>query len=423
MQITAIQCYEIIASGGYPSIEVKVTVEDGSVGLASVPYGASAGSHEASVLVDGDQARYNGKGMLQAIRNVHEEIAPHLLGLDANNQKLIDKTMIELDGTPQKSRLGGNAILAVSVATARAAANSQKKPLYLHLRDTFQTGATFEVLPQPMAVVIEGGKHADHSTDLQEYCFSVLKQGYRTESVRIMLECYHALAKILQENNLSTNVGNEGAFAPSGITTNEAPFSYMLQAIERAGYQAGVDVGFSIDAAANEFYKDGMYHFALENRTLSPTEVIEYFQTLLEKYPIVTLEDPLHEDDWASWQVCKQMCDAHHVPLIGDDVTVTSVERLQKAIELQAISSILIKLNQIGSVSETIETCMLAKQHGMSTIPSHRGGGETNDTALVDLAVAVGAIYIKVGPTRGERVAKYNRLLEIERELHIQKHG
>jgi len=418
MQISAIHAYEIIASGGYPSLEVAVTLDDGSMGVASVPYGASAGSHEASVLVDGDSTRYNGKGMLNAIRNVHEEIAPHLLGLDATNQKLIDRTMIDLDGTPQKTKLGGNAILAVSLATARAAAQHLKKPLYLHIRDYYQTGADFAVLPQPMAVVIEGGKHADHSTDLQEYCFSVLKQGSRMESLRILLECYHALEKILQQNNLSTNVGNEGAFAPSGLTSNEAPFAYMLQAIEHAGYVPGRDVGFSIDAAASEFYSDGVYHLKIENRALSSTEVIDYMQTWLEKYPIVTLEDPLHEDDWSAWTSCKQLCDQKKVLLVGDDLTVTNKERLQKAIDTQAISSILIKLNQIGSLSETVETCLLAKAHGMSVIPSHRGGGETNDTAMIDLAVAVGAVFIKVGPTRGERVAKYNRLLEIEREIN-----
>jgi enolase len=417
MQISAIHAYEIIASGGYPSVEAQVTLDDGSVGVASVPYGASAGSHEAAVLVDGDTTRYNGKGMLTAIRTIHQDIAPQLLGMDASNQKLIDQTMIELDGTAQKSKLGGNAILAVSLASARAAAASLKKPLYLYIRDYFQTGVDFSQLPQPMAVVIEGGKHADNSTDLQEYCFSVLKQGTRAESMRILLECYHALEKILKENKLSTNVGNEGAFAPNGISSNEAPFVYMLQAIERAGYTPGSDIGFSIDAAASEFFREGKYVLQIENRALSSAEVIEYFRSWLNKYPIVTLEDPLHEDDCNNWSEAKRMCDEHKVLLVGDDLTVTSAERLQKAIDSQAISSILIKLNQIGSLSETVATCMLAQTHGMSVIPSHRGGGETNDTAMIDLAVAVGGKFIKVGPTRGERVAKYNLLLEIEREL------
>lgn len=417
MTIKKIHAYEIIASGGYPSIEVQVLLETGEVGTASVPYGASAGSHEASVLTDGDAKRYNGKGMLTAIRNIHEQIAPHLLDMDVLNQKIIDQTMIGLDGTPQKSKLGGNAILAVSLACARAAAAAEHKPLYKYIADTFQTKVNFETLPQPMAVVIEGGKHADNSTNLQEYCFSVLASQNRAESVRMMLECYHALEKVLKSHNLSTNVGNEGAFAPEGITSNEAPFGYMMEAIQKAGYEAGKNIGFSIDAAASEFYEFGSYNLSVENRMLSAAELTSYFETWYQKYPIVTMEDPLHEDDWENWVLFKQMSDKYKIPVVGDDLTVTSIARLQKAIDLNAISSILIKLNQIGTLTETVDCCMLAKKHGMQTIPSHRGGGETNDTALVDLAVAVDASFIKVGPSRGERVVKYNRLLEIEREL------
>ena len=420
MQIQSITAYEIIASGGYPSIEVQVILDSGEVGTASVPYGASAGSHEASVLTDGDSTRYNGKGMQKAIHNIYQEIAPHLLGMDADEQRKIDETMIGLDGTLQKSKLGGNAILAVSLACARAAAAAHKKPLYKYIADEFQTGATFSNLPQPMAVVIEGGKHADNSTDLQEYCLSILSAKNRAESVRIMLECYHALEKVLKSHNLSTNVGNEGAFAPNGIPSNEAPFAFMLAAIEQAGYTPGKEVGFSIDAAASEFFSLGGYHLKIDSKMLSSEELTTYFEAWLQKYPIVTIEDPLHEDDWENWTAFKQMCDKHNVQLIGDDLTVTSKERLQKAIDTQAISSILIKLNQIGTLTETVDCCMLAKQHNMQTIPSHRGGGETNDTAMVDLAVAVGAQYIKVGPSRGERVSKYNRLLEIERELTAQ---
>ncbi|MBP7768489.1 phosphopyruvate hydratase [Candidatus Woesebacteria bacterium] len=417
MQIRKISAYEIIASGGYPSLEVQVELESGVVGVASVPYGVSAGSHEATVLVDGDEHRYHGKGMLTAIASVNQEIAPHIIGLDAQDQEHIDTTMIQLDGTPQKSRLGGNAILAVSMACARAAAGALKKPLYKHIADTYTTQPNLDNLPQPMAVVIEGGKHADSSTDLQEFCFSVLKQGSRAESVRMMLESYHALEHILHQNHLSTNVGNEGAFAPSGIPSNEAPLQYMYAAIQAAGYTPGVDIGFSIDAAANEFYKDGKYVLRMENRSVSAAELLAYIESWMTKYPIITLEDPLAEDDWQNWVIAKQMCDTHQVKLIGDDLTVTNTLRLQKAIDLQAISSILIKLNQIGSLSETVACCKLAQQHGLTTVPSHRGGGETNDTAMVDLAVAVGASFIKVGPSRGERVAKYNRLLEIEREL------
>lgn len=416
MHITALTAHEIIASGGYPTLAVTVTLDSGATGTASVPYGASAGSHEATVLIDGDAQRYNGKGMLKAMVHVSTEIAPHLLGIEANKQQFIDSMLCTLDGTPQKSRLGGNTILAVSLAVARAAAAEKKMPLYAHIRDTFHLTDPI-VLPQPMAVVIEGGKHADSSTDLQEFCFSILKDTSRKESVRIMLECYHALEKILKTKGLSTNVGNEGAFAPSGIASNEAPFEFMLAAIQQAGYTPGVDVGISIDAATSEFYENGVYTLALENKKLSSVELISYFEQWLSKYPIVTLEDPLAEDDWEHWPLMRQITDKWNVRLVGDDLTVTNSERLQKAIELKAITSILIKLNQIGSLSETVACCQLAHEHGLQVVPSHRGGGETNDTALVDLAVAVGAAYIKVGPTRGERVEKYNRLLEIESEL------
>lgn len=418
MQITSITAYEIIASGGYPSLEVQVALDNGVTGTASVPYGASAGSHEASVITDGDKTRYNGKGMLQVITTVNQEIAPHLLGSDPQQQRAIDQTMIALDGTSQKSKLGGNAILAVSLACARAASTARKQPLYKYIAETFQTGVDFSSLPQPMAVVIEGGKHAADSTDLQEYCFSVLAQGKRSESVRMVLESYHALEKILKANALSTNVGNEGAFAPNGIPSNEAPFAYMLEAIKKAGYEPGKDIGISIDAAASEFYEFGSYNLQIENKLLSASELLAYLETWFQKYPIVTIEDPLHEDDWDNWTACKILCDKYHIQLIGDDLTVTNITRLRRAIETKAISSILIKLNQIGTLTETVDCCLLARQSGLQTIPSHRGGGETNDTSMVDLAVAVGAQFIKVGPTRGERVVKYNRLLEIERELH-----
>ncbi|MEO8582095.1 MAG: phosphopyruvate hydratase [Patescibacteria group bacterium] len=417
MKVVQITAHEILASGGYPTIEAEVTLDSGVVGTASVPYGVSAGSHEATVLVDGDTSRYQGNGMLRAIENVTQQIAPALIGKDASDQSVIDKTMIELDGTPQKSKLGGNAILAVSVAMARAAAAEKKQPLYTHLSETFSTGVDYLQLPKPMVVVIEGGKHADNTTDLQEYCITGIGEGSSTESIRKCLESYHSLAKVLKQNNLSTNVGNEGAFAPNGIVSNEAPFEFILQAIDQAGYLAGKDLGISIDAAANEFYKDGKYHLAIENKSLSATELISYYENWLKKYPIATVEDLLAEDDWDNWVELKKMVDTYKLPLIGDDLTVTNMERLQKAIELNAISAILIKLNQIGTVSETINCCMLAKQHGMMTVLSHRGGGETNDTAMVDVAVAVGSTYIKVGPTRGERVSKYNRLMEIEREL------
>lgn len=417
MKIAQITAHEILASGGYPTLEAEVTLDSGTVGVASVPYGASAGSHEASVLVDNDKSRYHGKGMLQAVNNVEQKIRPVLLGKDASDQALIDQLMIDLDGTEQKSVLGGNAVLAVSVAVARAAAAERKLPLYKHLSTTFSTGVDFSQLPKPMVVVIEGGKHADETTDLQEYCITGIGDISSTESVRKCLESYHVLSKVLKKNGLSTNVGNEGAFAPNGIATNEAPFQFILQAIEEAGYEAGKDLGISIDAAASEFYKDGKYHLSIENKTLSASELISYYEKWLQKYPIVTVEDMLAEDDWDNWVQMKKMTDKYKVQLIGDDLTVTNIPRLQKAIDMKAMSAILIKLNQVGTVTETVNCCMLAKKHGMMTVPSHRGGGETNDTAMVDVAVAVGGKYIKVGPTRGERVSKYNRLMEIEREV------
>ncbi len=416
MTISNIKAQEILASGGYPTIEVIATLEDGSRGRASVPYGASAGSHEATVLMDGDAKRWHGKGMLQAIANIEQIIAPAVIGMDAYDQRSLDEKMIALDGTPNKAKLGGNAILAVSVAVANAAAVSKKIELFQHIIETYQTGVDLSKLPQPMVVAIEGGKHADETTDLQEFCFSAVRSNASVaENVRMIMETYHQLGKVLKENKLSTNVGNEGAFAPNGIPSNEAPFAYMLEAIKRAGYSAGSEIGFSIDAAASEFFVDGKYDLKVEKRQLNAAELIAYYETWLAKYPIVTIEDMLHEDDWENWTKLKVVADQHKVALIGDDLTVTNVERLQKAIDTKAISAILIKLNQIGTLTETVDCCMLANRHGLMTTTSHRGGGETNDATMVDVAVAVGSAFVKVGPTRGERVSKYNRLMEIER--------
>lgn len=417
MKITKIKAYEILASGGYPTVEAEVTLENGFVGVASVPYGASAGSHEATVLNDDDKSRYGGKGVLKAIANIENEIAPAVIGMDATDQRALDQKMIELDGTPNKARLGGNAILAVSLAAARAVANATGKQLYRHIIDTYNTQVDLAKLPNPMVVVIEGGKHADETTDLQEFCITAIGEGSVKENVRKAMEAYHALRGILKENKLSTNVGNEGAFAPNGIPTNESPFQYIVDAITKAGYIPGKDLGISIDAAASEFYEDGKYVLAVENRSLTAAELIAYYETWLQKYPIVTYEDMLQEDDWANWVEMKKVTDKYNVPHIGDDLTVTNVERLQKAIDLNAISAILIKLNQIGTLTETVDCCMLANKHGLMTTTSHRGGGETNDTAMIDVAVAVGSKFVKVGPTRGERVSKYNRLMEIERDV------
>lgn len=416
MKIQTINAYEILASGGYPTIETEVVLDSGHSGVASVPYGASAGSHEAAVLTDGDLARFHGQGVLHAIEQVTQKIAPVIKSLDPENQAQIDREMIVLDGTDNKSNLGGNAILSVSLAVAKAVAASKRIPLYQHIHEVFDISAPIK-MPQPMMVAIEGGKHAHNTTDLQEFCMSGIRNISVRESIRKILESYHSLKKVLQIEGLSTNVGNEGAFAPNGIASNEAPLQYLLRAIEVAGHIPGEDIGISIDAAASEFYEDGMYHLKIENKSLDADELSKYFETWMERYPIVTMEDMFHEDDWDAWASFLPVTKQHNVVLIGDDLTVTNKERLRQALDKRAISGILIKLNQIGTLTETVETCVLAKEHNLLVVPSHRGGGETNDTSMVDLAVAVGGDFIKVGPTRGERVSKFNRLMAIEREL------
>jgi len=417
MKVSKIKAYEILASGGYPTVEVEVTLDNGFTGIASVPYGASAGSHEATVLNDEDQSRYGGKGVLKAIANIKNEIFPAIQNMDVEDQISLDKKMCDLDGTPNKARLGGNAILAVSLAVARAVANAKQMPLYKYIIETYKTGVDLSKLPNPMIVVIEGGKHADDTTDLQEFCISAIGEGRVRENIRKAIESYHQLKKVLKENKLSTNVGNEGAFAPNGIPDNEAPFKYIVEAIKRAGYVPGKDLGISIDAAASEFYEDGKYHLKVENRSLTADELMAYYESWLQKYPIATLEDMFQEDDWDSWIKFLPVVNKYNVPHIADDLTVTNVERLQKAIDIKAASAILIKLNQIGTLTETVQCCMLANKNGFMTTTSHRGGGETNDTAMVDVAVAVGSRFVKVGPTRGERVSKYNRLMQIESEI------
>jgi enolase len=416
-RIKKICAHEILASGGYPTVEAIVELESGANGIASVPYGASAGSHEATVLTDDDKKRYNGHGVLTATATINKTIAPALIGTNADEQRQIDTLMIAADGTATKNKLGGNSILAVSLAVAKAAARDNHVPLYQHIRDIYSLPLKNYYLPNPMVVVIEGGKHADDTTDLQEYLISAIGRDSARENIRIAIESYMALKQILKQEGLSTNVGNEGAFAPNGIPGNEAPFAYITKAIEAAGYTPGIDAGISIDAAASEFFENGMYHLRIDNKSLTPEELMSYYLPWFTKYPLVTIEDMLHEDDWEHWPILTSQAAAAHIPNIGDDLTVTNGKRLQKAIDLKAINAILIKLNQIGSLTETVDCCMLARQHGMFTVPSHRGGGETNDTSMVDLAVAVNAAFIKVGPTRGERVAKYNRLMAIEEEL------
>lgn len=407
---------EILASGGAPSLEVTVTLGSGKTGEASVSYGVSAGSKEAFVLLDNDKKRYNGKGMLKAVANVNEKIGPLLRGQEAGSQREIDRLMINADGTENKQNLGANAILGVSMAVARAAANDSGLPLYKYLRQIFSLKLPTYTLPKPMVVMIEGGKHADNSTDLQEYLVSGLRNDWRaSENVRMEMEIYQKLKGILKHEHLSTNVGNEGAFAPEGIGNNEKPLKLLVQAIELAGYKPGIDAGISLDAAASEFYKNNVYTLATENAKLTSEEMIAKAADWFKKYPIITAEDFLSEFDWEHWP--KLLTEAGKVKIVADDLTVTNTKLWQKAIDMKAANAILIKLNQAGSVTETIDCCQLALQNNFVTIPSHRGGGETNDTFLVDLAVAINSEWIKVGPTRGERVCKYNRLMRIEEDL------
>ena len=415
-KIKTIKAREILASGGAPTLEVTVTLESGAIGEASVSYGASAGSHEATVLLDGDQNRYKGKGMLTAVNNINSTISESLIGMEAGEQRKIDETMISLDGTENKAKLGGNAILGVSMAVARAQAAEEGLPLYKYLQKTFNL-VPVNNLPKPMVVMIEGGKHAADSTDLQEYLVSAMGNRNASENVRMEMEIYEELKKILKREGKSTNVGNEGAFAPDGIENNEKPMEYLLEAIKNSGYIPGIDAGISIDAAATEIYdpQTSTYNLKIENKKLSGKQLIEYFLPWLQKYPIVSFEDMLAEDDWENW--VELTSKVGNMPNIADDLTVTNLKRWQKAIEMKAANAILIKLNQAGSVTETIDCCIEAKENSMWTVPSHRGGGESNDTFMVDLAVAVGSEYIKVGPTRGERVCKYNRLMRIEEEL------
>jgi enolase len=410
---------EILASGGAPSLEVTVTLESGAIGEASVSYGASAGSKEATVLLDGDKARYNGKGMLKAIANINNQIKEALMGMEGLEQRAIDEKMIAIDGTVNKAILGGNAMLGVSLAVARAKANEENLPLYKYLRKAYGIGEIGWKLPKPMVVMIEGGKHADQTTDLQEFMICALGDKNSAESVRMQMEIYEALKKILKREGLSTNVGNEGAFAPNGINSNEKPMEYFMEAITNAGYQPGVDAGISIDAAASEFYNEESktYNLDLEGKKLSSEELINYYLPWISKYPIITIEDMLSEFDWENWP--KLLEKIGNTTLIADDLTVTNTKLWQQAIDMKAANAILIKLNQAGTLTETVDCCLLAREHNLATVPSHRGGGETNDTFMVDLAVAVGSSFIKVGPTRGERVCKYNRLMRIEEELSI----
>lgn len=414
-QILDIEATEIISSGSYPTIEAKVTLGSGLFAKASVPFGVSSGKTEASILLDNDKKRFHGQGMLKAVKNIEQKIRPLLKGQTIYDQQAIDRNLMELDGTENKSRLGANAILAVSLACNRLAAKASGHHLWAYLIDYYNLPQP-KNLPQPMAVVIEGGRHADNSTDFQEYLLIPGKNnGSVASTLRRIIETYQTLKTILRKNGYSTNVGNEGAYAPEGISSNEKPLQFMLEAIKKSGYLPGKDISMALDIAASEFYKKKKYELACEKTALTAAQFIEYQKKLLRDYPLISIEDGLDQNDWEHWPQLFHALGKKSL-IVGDDLTTTNSKRLKKAIKLQALNAMIVKPNQIGTITETIAAIQVCQRNGLEMIVSHRGGGETNDTYIVDLAVACGARYLKVGPTRGERVAKYNRLLTIERE-------
>jgi len=410
-EITEVTAREILDSRGNPTIEVEVLLSDGSFGSAAIPSGASTGEHEAVELRDGDKKRYGGKGVTQAVKNVRDVIGPELEGMDPFYQAAIDKLMIELDGTKNKSQLGANAILGVSLAAAKAAANACDMPLYRYIG-----GVNARILPVPMMNILNGGAHADNNVDLQEFMIMPLGARSFRGALRMGAEVFHSLAAVLKEKGLSTSVGDEGGFAPS-LGSNEEAIQVILAAIERAGYRPGEDVALALDPAASEFFDNGVYTLAAETQPKkSSADMADFYADLCQKYPVRSIEDGLAEDDWNGWQALTQRL-GNTVQLVGDDLFVTNTERLRNGIELGAANSILIKLNQIGTLTETIEAIELARRHGFTAVVSHRSG-ETADTTIADFSVAMGTGQIKTGSLcRSERVAKYNQLLRIEEEL------
>jgi len=409
--IEEIVAREILDSRGNPTVEVDVLLDDGAFGRAAVPSGASTGAHEALELRDGDKHRYGGKGVLKAVQNVNTVIAEELVGWDAREQEAIDALLIGLDGTPTKSNLGANAILGVSLAVAKAAAESLRLPLYRYIG-----GVHARTLPVPLMNILNGGAHTNwQSTDLQEFMIAPTGADSFAEALRWSAEIYQSLKKVLKDKGYSTNVGDEGGFAPA-LKSNVEAIEVILTAIEKAGYKAGQQVFLCLDAAASELYADGKYHLRKEGRILSGEQMIEFYADWVNKYPILSIEDGLAEDDWDAWvALVKKLGDK--IQIVGDDLFVTNVERLKKGLELDAANSILIKLNQIGTLSETLRAIELAHKSAWTAVVSHRSG-ETEDTTIADLVVATNAGQIKTGaPARSERVAKYNQLLRIEEEL------
>jgi enolase len=412
-RIAQVLAREILDSRGMPTVEVDVRLEDGSVGRAAVPSGASTGTHEAHELRDADPRRYGGKGVLQAAANIRGEVATAVKGRSASDQAALDRMLVELDGTPNKSRLGANAVLGVSLAAAHAAAASRGEPLYRYLG-----GPDASLLPLPLFNVLNGGKHAERSTDFQEFMLAPVGLPTFREALRAGAEVYQALKKLLSSRGLSTNVGDEGGFAPS-LGTNVSAVDLLVEAIEAAGYRPGQDVALALDPASSELYAGGRYDLRSEERSLSSAEMVDLWAGWCAKYPIVSIEDGLAEDDWDGWRLLTERLGAK-VQLVGDDLLVTNIERLNRAIETRAANAILVKVNQIGTLTEAMEATRRALGVGWGAVISHRSA-ETDDTTIADLSVALGTGQIKAGaPARGERLAKYNRLLRIEEELGPQ---
>jgi len=408
--ITSVHAREILDSRGNPTVEVEVALACGAWGRAAVPSGASTGEHEAVELRDGDDGRYGGKGVLSAVENVNTHIATEVVGLDATRQRELDQVMIDLDGTPNKGKLGANAILGVSLAACKAAANAAELPLYEYIG-----GCNARTLPVPMMNIINGGEHADNNVDLQEFMVMPVGAPSFRECLRWCAEIFHALKKVLAGRGLSTAVGDEGGFAPN-LGSNEEALQVIVEAIEAAGYAPGEQIRIALDPAATEFFQDGMYVLKGEGRELSPEQMIDFYAELCDKYPIISIEDGLAEDDWENWpKLVERLGD--RVQIVGDDLTVTNTRRLARAIDERAINSILIKVNQIGSLTETLDAIEMAKRAGMTAVVSHRSG-ETEDTTIADIVVGTNAGQIKTGaPSRTDRVAKYNQLLRIEEML------
>ena len=412
--IEQVRAREILDSRGNPTVEADVVLADGSLGRAAVPSGASTGAHEAVELRDGDAARFHGRGVLRAVGHVEEALRTAVRGMDATAQAAVDEALIEADGTPNKARLGANAVLAVSLATAKAAAVSARLPLYRYLGG-YLGGADARLLPTPMCNVLNGGAHAENSTDFQEFMIVPVGAPTFREGLRWSSEVYHALRGLLSERGLSTNVGDEGGFAPS-LDTNDAAVELLVEAIELAGRRPGDEIAIALDPATTELYEAGRYELAREGRSLTSGDLAELWAGWADRYPIVSIEDGMAEDDWAGWSGLNARL-GDRVQLVGDDVFVTNIERLQRGIDERAANAILIKLNQIGTLTETLDAIRLAQSAGFATVISHRSG-ETEDTTIAHLAVATNSGQIKTGaPARSDRTAKYNELLRIEEDL------